>query len=523
MTTNSSGAKFDYDMVVIGAGINGAGIARDAAGRGLSVLLCEKDDIAQHTSSASTKLIHGGLRYLEHYDFLLVRHALQEREVLLRAAPHIIWPLRFILPHHSALRPRWLIRLGLFFYDHIGGRKLLPGSHSVDLTEHVSGADLKPEYSSGFEYSDCWVQDARLVTLNVMDAAARGCNVQVRTEVIDLIRKEGFWTVELKNHLTGKASSVTSRLVVNASGPWVEKTLDLDEEHDSKHRVRLVKGSHVVVPKMFDHPYTYIFQNADDRVVFAVPYENDFTLLGTTDVEVDDEPGKEAIEPVEIDYICKSVSEYFNKPVSPDSVVWTYSGVRPLYDDASENASTVTRDYKLDFDVRKGAPILSVYGGKITTYRKLAEQAVDMMKHHLGITENAWTAESFLPGGDIPNADFDAYLLQQQQAYGWMESALLTDYVRNYGTRIGKLVGTASSMAELGQYFGGPLFQAEVDYLVKHEWARSAEDILWRRSKKGLHVPADTAEKLATYLTENYSFNDPSSHSSGNLGAQPAA
>ena len=515
MTTNSSGTQFDYDMVVIGAGINGAGIARDAAGRGLSVMLCEKDDIAQHTSSASTKLIHGGLRYLEHYDFLLVRHALQEREVLLRAAPHVIWPLRFILPHHQALRPRWLIRLGLFLYDHIGGRKLLPSSHSVNLSEHVSGNALKPEYKSGFEYSDCWVQDARLVVLNVMDAASRGCNVQVRTEVTDLIRKDGFWTVKLKNHLSAKASSVTTRVVVNASGPWVEKTLDLDEEHDSKHGVRLVKGSHVVVPKMFEHPYTYIFQNADDRVVFAVPYENDYTLLGTTDVEVDDEPGKECIEPNEIDYICKSVSEYFKKPVSPESVVWNYSGVRPLYDDDSQNASTVTRDYKLDFDVRKGAPVLSVYGGKITTYRKLSEQAVEMMKHHLGVTANSWTAESYLPGGDIPNADFESYLLRQHQAYGWLDKEVLSDYVRNYGTLIGTVLGSASSMADLGQHFGGPLYQAEVDYLVKHEWARTAEDILWRRSKKGLHVPADTAQKVSAYLNSHYSFSDSNTISAG--------
>ena len=426
----------------------------------------------------------------------------------MRAAPHVIWPLRFVLPHHKALRPRWLIRLGLFLYDHIGGRKLLPSSHSVDLSEHESGAALKDEYSSGFEYSDCWVQDARLVTLNVMDAAARGCQVQVRTEVTDLIRKEGSWVVKLKNHLTGKATSVTSRVVVNASGPWVEQTLDLDEEHDSKHGVRLVKGSHIVVPKMFEHPYTYIFQNADDRVVFAVPYENDYTLLGTTDVEVEDEPGKERIEPDEVKYICESVSEYFNTPVSPDSVVWTYSGVRPLYDDASENASTVTRDYKLDFDVRKGAPVLSVYGGKITTYRKLSEQAVDMMKHHLGVIDASWTADSHLPGGDIPNANFDAYLAQQRQAYGWLEPSVLTDYVRNYGTLIGMVIGSASSMDGLGQHFGGPLYQAEVDYLVKHEWARSAEDILWRRSKKGLHVPADTPEKLTAYLNMNYSFDE---------------
>lgn len=500
--------KYDYDMVVIGAGINGAGIARDAVGRGLSVLLCEKDDIAQHTSSASTKLIHGGLRYLEHYDFLLVRHALQEREVLLRAAPHVIWPLRFVLPHHKALRPRWLVRLGLFLYDHIGGRKLLPSSHSVDLTQHVSGGALKSEFANGFEYSDCWVQDARLVTLNVMDAASRGCEVRVQTEVTDLTRKAGFWQIKLEDHITKKKSKITARLVINASGPWVERTLDLDEAHDSTHGVRLVKGSHVVVPKLFEHPYTYIFQNADNRVLFAVPYENDYTLLGTTDVEVMDEPGKEAIEQGEVEYICNAVSEYFDKPVSPDSVVWNYSGVRPLYDDASENASTVTRDYKLDLDVRMNAPILSVYGGKITTYRKLAEQAVDMVKPHLGVLADGWTADAHLPGGDIPNADFDAYLAEQKATYVWLDEAIVTDYVRNYGTCIGQIIGTARHINELGQHFGGPLYQAEVDYLVNYEWARSAEDILWRRSKKGLHVPADTAAALQSYLDTQYSFKD---------------
>jgi len=509
MTKPASYNAYDYDMVVIGAGINGAGIARDAAGRGLSVMLCEKDDIAQHTSSASSKLIHGGLRYLEHYDFLLVRHALQEREVLLRAAPHIIWPLRFILPHHKALRPRWLIRLGLFLYDHIGGRKMLPKSHSVDLSSHVSGNALKQEFSSGFEYSDCWVQDARLVTLNVMDAAERGCDVRIHTEVTDLVRRDGYWTVNMRNNLTGEKSSITTRTVMNASGPWVEKTLDLDEDHDAKLGARLVKGSHIVVPKLFDHPYTYIFQNADNRIIFAIPYEHDFTLLGTTDVEVEAEPGKQTIEQTEINYICEAASEYFATTVSPDEVVWTYSGVRPLYDDASENASKVTRDYKLDLDVRKNAPVLSVYGGKITTFRKLAEQAVDMVLQHLGTASPAWTDTAPLPGGDIPNADFDAYLQQQRITYPWMDDALLLDYVRNYGTLIGRVIGTSSSMADLGQHFGGPLFQAEVDYLVQHEFAHSAEDILWRRSKKGLHVPAHTEDDLQAYLNKQYSFSEP--------------
>jgi len=505
-SSNSTTTGSDFDLVVIGAGVNGAGIARDAAGRGLRVLLCEKDDIAQHTSSASTKLIHGGLRYLEHYDFLLVRHALQEREVLLRAAPHIIWPLRFILPHHRALRPRWLIRLGLFLYDHIGGRKLLPASHSVNLTTHVAGAALKDEFASGFEYSDCWVQDARLVTLNVMDAAARGCEVRTRTECTDLVRGEGQWTIHLHNHLNDTRELVQARAVVNASGPWVEKTLDLDEEHDANAGVRLVKGSHVVVPQLFEHPYTYIFQNADNRVMFAVPYEENYTLLGTTDVEVHDEPGQERIEPDEISYICDGASEYFKTRIAPEQVVWSYTGVRPLYDDASENASKVTRDYKLELDTRKQAPVLSVYGGKITTFRKLAEQAVDMLKPVLGFTGDAWTVAASLPGGDIANADFDAFLNTCQQRYPWLDAVVLRDYARNYGTRIDQVIGSASDMPSLGEHFGGPLYQCEVDYLVEHEWARSADDILWRRSKKGLHTPADTAKRLQGYLDDQFSF-----------------
>ena len=496
-----------YDVVVIGGGVNGAGIARDAAGRGLKVLLCEKDDLAQHTSSASTKLVHGGLRYLEHYDFMLVRHALMEREVLLRAAPHIIWPLRFILPHHKALRPKWLIRLGLFMYDHLGGRKLLPSSHGVDLSTHVSGGLLKNEYNHGFEYSDCWVQDARLVTLNVMDAAKRGCEVLVRTQVTDIIRGDGQWTVNISNSLSGEQSSVTARAIVNASGPWVEKTLNLDEDHDSHYAVRLVKGSHVVVPKLFDHPYTYIFQNADNRILFAVPYENDFTLLGTTDVEIQAEPGSEKIEQSEIDYICNNASEYLKVPVSADQVVWTYTGVRPLYDDASENASKVTRDYKLDLDTRKGAPVLSVYGGKITTYRKLAEQAVDMLKPELDFVAGAWTAPTHLPGGDIPDANYDGFVATATAQYSWMDASVLNDYCRNYGTCIDQLIGEATSMQELGHHFAGPLYEAEVHYLICNEWARSAEDILWRRSKKGLHTPAGTEEALQEWIEAHYDFS----------------
>ena len=502
MTQDSQNpATSDFDIVIIGGGINGAGIARDAAGRGLSVMLCEKDDLAQHTSSASTKLIHGGLRYLEHYDFMLVRHALQEREVLLKAAPHIIWPLRFILPHHKELRSRWLIRLGLFLYDHIGGRKLLPKSHSVNLTSHASGKPLKKAFTHAFEYSDCWVQDARLVTLNIMDAAERGCDVRVRTEATDIIRHDGSWSVNLKDNNTGETSTVTAKVIVNASGPWVEKTLDLDEEHDARYATRLVKGSHIVVPQLFDHPYTYIFQNADNRIIFAVPYEQHYTLLGTTDMEIDDEPGAVEIDDSEIEYICAAASEYFAKPVNKTDVVWTYSGVRPLYDDASENASKVTRDYKLDLDDRKNAPVLSVYGGKITTYRKLADDAVKMLSDFLSFSNDDWTATQPLPGGDIPNADFDAFLRTVKTQYPWLPADMQYDYARNYGTRISKLLENRHSMDELGQHFGGLLYEAEVDYLKTHEWAQTAEDILWRRSKKGLQLDATQIEALQQHLS----------------------
>lgn len=500
MTDNPSKPDCDFDLLVVGGGINGAGIARDASGRGLSVMLCEKDDLAQHTSSASTKLIHGGLRYLEHYDFMLVRHALQEREVLLDAAPHIIWPLRFILPHHQSLRPRWLIRLGLFLYDYIGGRKKLPASHSVNLKTHPAGDSLKDEFTHGFEYSDCWVQDARLVVLNAMDAAARGCDVRVRTEVTDLVRHDGHWTIHLRSNHTQETSTVTARVIVNASGPWVDKTLGLDEEHDARYATRLVKGSHIVVPKLFDHPYTYIFQNADNRIIFAVPYEQHYTLLGTTDMEVGDEPGTVTIDDSEIEYICQAASEYFATTVKPDDVVWAYSGVRPLYDDASSNASKVTRDYKLDLDVRKQAPVLSVYGGKITTYRKLADDAMNLLAEHLPHNTSDWTRSAPLPGGDMPDADFDAYLQQARSTYPWLAEPLLFDYVRNYGTCIHQLLAGCTSVEQLGQAFGDALYQVEVDYLVRHEWAQSVDDIIWRRSKKGLGMSPDDIESLNRYL-----------------------
>ncbi len=495
MTAN----EIDYDLIVIGGGINGAGVARDAAGRGLKVLLCEKDDLAMHTSSASTKLIHGGLRYLEYYDFKLVRHALQEREVLLRSAPHIIWPLRFILPHHRELRPRWLIRIGLFLYDYIGGRKLLPRSHSVNLKTHISGESLKDEFSNGFEYSDCWVQDSRLVVLSARDAADKGADIRVNTRCTDLTAADDYWQVELQDGQTEQKTLLKARAVVNAAGPWVEDIIDLQKRDVAKHGVRLVKGSHIVVKKLFEHDYTYIFQNADGRILFAVPYEGDFTLLGTTDIEVSGDPAAVSTEQREIDYICGAVSEYFKRPVSTDDVVWSYSGVRPLYDDASANASKVTRDYVIHMS-KSGPPLVSIFGGKITTFRKLSEEVIDMLVAPLQIKEGAWTDTAHLPGGDIPDADYNRFVAQMKARYPWLSESVLNDYTRNYGTRITTLLANATSMADLGEHFGGPLYAAEVQYLADHEWARTADDVLWRRSRKGLHVPADCAEKLTRWM-----------------------
>jgi len=495
-------SEINYDLVVIGGGINGAGVARDAAGRGLRVLLCEQDDLARYTSSSSTKLIHGGLRYLEHYDFKLVRHALLEREVLLRSAPHIIWPLRFILPHHKELRSKLLIRMGLFLYDHIGGRKLLPKSWSVNLKKHISGAALKDEFTAGFEYSDCWVQDSRLVVLNVRDAADRGAKVQVQTTCTDLVAKDDHWLVELKDNESGAVETLKSRAVVNAAGPWVEAVQNLQERNKVEHGVRLVKGSHVVVNKLFDHEYTYIFQNGDGRVLFAVPYEQHYTLLGTTDIEVEGDPATVEIEQREVEYICKAVSEYFKKPVQLSDVVWSYTGVRPLYDDAAANASKVTRDYVLHL-TKSGPPMVSIFGGKITTFRKLSEEVIDMILPRLNIKQAAWTATATLPGGDIANADYDTFRKEKQQQYPWLPEALLNDYTRNYGTVIDSMLANSASVADLGTHFGGDLYEAEVRHLMDNEWAQSADDVLWRRTRKGLGMPDGTQEKLAEWMQSN--------------------
>ena len=492
-------ASRTVDLLVIGGGINGTGIARDAAGRGLDVLLCEQDDLAAHTSSASTKLIHGGLRYLEHRDFRLVRHSLRERAVLLRNAPHIIWPMRFVLPHHAGLRPWWMIRLGLFLYDHLGGRGPLPPCASIHLRRHASGRALQGRYRRAFEYSDCWVQDSRLVVLNARDAHARGAEIRTRTACVSLAPCGSSWTAVLADRVSGERFTVTTRSVVNASGPWVGRIRSLAGGAGAKHRVRLVKGSHIVVRKLFDHAHPYIFQAGDGRVLFAIPFEEDYTLLGTTDVEFEGAPGRVEITPQEVDYICAAANVYFENPVAPRDVVWTYSGIRPLFDDQAENASEVTRDYVLHLDPAP-APMLSVYGGKITTYRRLAERAVDMLAGPLRVNGSRWTDDAPLPGGDIPNADIGDFTAQCAARYSWMPERLLRHCVRHYGTDIHALLAGRSSVADLGEHFGAGLYAAEVAYLVEHEWARTAEDILWRRTRKGLGVSARGVERLRAYL-----------------------
>ena len=492
------------DLAVIGGGVNGCGIARDAAGRGLSVLLCEKDDLASGTSSASTKLIHGGLRYLEHYAFRLVRESLVEREVLLRAAPHIIWPMRFVLPHHKGLRPRWMIRLGLFLYDHLGGRKLLPGTRALDLRQDAAGRPLQEAFRHAFEYSDCWVEDARLVVLNAMDAAERGARIHVRTECVEAARVEDRWRITLKDTARGATFEVHARALVNAAGPWVSEVLSGRIRINADDRVRLVKGSHMVVKKLFEGERAYIFQNADRRVVFAIPYERDFTLIGTTDEDVTGDPGEAAITDDEIAYLCEAVNGYFKMPIARDAVVWSYAGVRPLYDDGASKAQEATRDYVLRLDAPKdAAPLLSVFGGKITTYRRLAEEALETLAPHLADGHEEWTAQTPLPGGDFPVDGMGALTRQIHDAYPFLSADLAARLTRAYGTRAWHLLGKVTDRDGLGICFGADLYALEVAYLMRHEWARRADDVLWRRSKLGLRLSEAERETLAGWMAEN--------------------
>ncbi|KLI64384.1 glycerol-3-phosphate dehydrogenase [Aurantiacibacter marinus] len=484
-----------YDLLVIGGGINGAGIARDAAGRGAKVLLVEKDDLAQHTSSSSTKLVHGGLRYLEHYEFRLVRESLIERERLLAIAPHIIWPLRFVLPHDKGLRPKWLLRLGLFLYDHIGGRKLLPPTRTVDLRQPPHGAFLEDRLTRGFEYSDCWVEDARLVALNCMDARERGADIRSQTECAALIRKADSWTATLRS--SAGTQQIEARAVVNAAGPWVDAVLGQSTPDKPHENLRLVKGSHLIFNRLYDGDHAYIFQNGDGRIVFAIPYERDYTLVGTTDQSFSGDPSGIAISDEESLYLCDAVNEYLKHDVSPGDAVWSYAGVRPLYDDKSSSNSTVTRDYVFELDKEGGAPILSIFGGKITTYRKLAEHAL----HKLGgFADRSWTADEALPGGDIGASQFAGFLAEAKQRYGWFPADGVHRLARAYGTRIDRILGDATCLDDLGACMGGDLYAAELEYLVLEEFVIKPEDALWRRSKLGLHLDRHAHARVADWF-----------------------
>ena len=494
MTTPTASPARIYDLLIVGGGVNGAGIARDAVGRGASVLLVEQDDLASNTSSSSTKLIHGGLRYLEYYEFRLVREALMERERLLKMAPHIMWPLRFVLPHSKLVRPAWMLKAGLFLYDHLASNMTLPKSRGIDFRTHSSGAALKPEYTKGFVYSDGWVQDSRLVVLNAMDAAERGADVRTRTRLIAASRANGVWEATLEDRATGKTTTVRAKALVNAAGPWVARLLADTLKIPNSKSVRLVKGSHIIVPRVYEGPQAYIFQNPDKRIVFAIPYEQKFTLIGTTDIPWKQEPGKVEIAPDEVTYLCESVNRYLNVQVKESDVVWSYAGLRPLYDDASANASAVTRDYVLDLDTQDGAPLLSIFGGKITTYRKLAEHALEKLAPVLpAVGGQSWTAQEVLPGGDLGDGGFDQALARLRRTAPWLPEGLAWRLMRNYGSRTYEIIGEANSMQDMGEVLGGDLTAREVDYLISREWARTAEDVLWRRSKLGLHL--NDAEK----------------------------
>lgn len=493
-----------FDLAIIGGGINGCGIARDAAGRGNSVFLCEMNDLASGTSSWSTKLIHGGLRYLEYYEFRLVREALIEREVLWQIAPHIIRPLRFVLPHHRGLRPTWLLRLGLFLYDHLGGRKLLPPARSVDLRSDEAGRPLASgRFTKGFEYSDCFVDDARLVVLNALDAVERGAVIRTRTRAMQARRTADHWQVTVQDTITGEQEVIRARTLINAGGPWVEEVLSKRAGVNAKAKVRLVQGSHIVVRRLYEHDRAYTFQNGDGRVVFVIPYQNDFTLIGTTDRDYEGDPAAVAITQEEIKYLCASVSEYFAKPVKPEDVVWTYAGVRPLYDDGASDAKAATRDYVFELDTPGGLPLLSIFGGKITTYRRLAEEALDHFASYLTSAKapGGWTGHSALPGGDLDVSAVPALSNELMREYPFLTRQHADRLAHAYGSRAKLVLGRAKSMPDLGQVFGATLTESEVKYLMATEWARTAEDVVWRRSKLGLRMSADEIAALDHWMS----------------------
>ena len=493
-------AKEIFDLFIVGGGINGVGIARNAAGRGFSVYLAEMDDLASGTSSAATKLIHGGLRYLEYYEFHLVREALKEREILWNMAPHIIHPMRFILPYHKGLRPKWMLRLGLFIYDYIGGRKKLPPTKTINLRNDITGEPLRANSKIGFEYSDCFVDDARLVVLNAMDAKNKGASINVRTKLISAEQKNNIWQLKVKNLLTNKTDIIHAKMLINAAGPWVDNVLGEVKNYPKQQNIRLVKGSHIVVNKLYDHDRAYIFQNSDNRIIFAIPYQEDFTLIGTTDVDYSGDPAKVAISSDELNYLCEVSSHYFKHPVERSDVVWAYSGVRPLYDDGATKAQETTREFVLRLEEYQQAPLLNIFGGKLTTYRRLSQETMEIVEKTIEKKGNAWTAYAALPGGDFPIDGFEDLVSQLNRKYSFLARKQIIRLAKLYGTKVSDVLGEAKSIKHLGENFGAYLSALEVNYLIEHEWAKTVEDILWRRTKLGLIIKDRDRRALEKYL-----------------------
>ncbi|HGJ5899218.1 glycerol-3-phosphate dehydrogenase [Arsenophonus apicola] len=489
------------DLIVLGGGINGAGIAADAAGRGLSVLLLEAQDLASATSSASSKLIHGGLRYLEHYEFRLVSEALAEREVLLKLAPHIAFPMRFRLPHQPHLRPAWMIRAGLFLYDHLGKRTSLPGSKGLKFGKN---SVLKSELTKGFEYSDCWVDDARLVVLNAQEVLRHKGEVRTRTKATRAWRENGLWVVEAEDLRTGKKETWQAKGLVNATGPWVKSFFDEGLQLKSPYGIRLIKGSHIVVPRVHDGSQAYILQNEDHRIVFVIPWMDEFSIIGTTDVEYQGDPKDVHIDNNEIKYLLKVYNDHFKKQLTQQDIVWTYSGVRPLCDDESDSPQAITRDYTLDIHDEQGkAPLLSVFGGKLTTYRKLAEHAIDKLAHYYPNTGKAWTKDATLPGGDIEGCDRDGYAQLLRKRYPWLPEGIALRYARTYGSNSSLILNQAQSLSDLGEAFGHNLYEAELRYLVENEWVTELDDAIWRRTKLGMWLNDDEKQRIKQWLIKN--------------------
>lgn len=513
----------DFDLFIIGGGINGCGIARDAAGRGLSVGLAEMNDLASATSSASTKLFHGGLRYLEYFEVRLVREALIERETLLRAMPHISWPMRFVLPYHKDMRfesdtptskvlntlmpwmkgrrPAWLIRFGLFLYDNLGGREILPGTKTVDLTTAPEGMGIEDRFEKAFEYSDCWIEDSRLVVLNARDAESRGAKIMVRTKVISTIRHEDHWVVQLRDEISGDETTIRAKMLVNAAGPWVGDIIQQKVRLNTTEGVRLVRGSHIVTKRLFEHDKSYFFQGTDGRIIFAIPYETDFTLIGTTDAEHENPNTLPECTDEERDYLVAFANEYFKRDITTDDVVWTYSGVRPLYDDGASSATAATRDYTLKVDTNGGAPILNIFGGKITTYRRLSQSALSKISPYFDNLSGDWTAGVPLPGGNFPVDGVETLIASVMARYDFIDRRWATRLVRAYGTEAQEMLGNAEALADLGQDFGATLMETEVRWLMEREFATCAEDVIWRRNKLGLRMTSTQIEALDKWMS----------------------